>query len=74
MWVKGQQGEKGNKEADMRAKEEVEMGWRLQKTVIATPAEIKQEHAIFPKAPAHLKWPPRTLKRLVYMVTDKGPQ
>jgi len=72
--VKGHQGERGNEEADRRAREEVEMWWRLQGRVIATPAGIKQEHPIYPTAPAHLKWFPRALKGLVYMVTDKGPQ
>jgi len=72
MWVKGHQGERGNEEADSRAREEGEMGWRLQKTVIATPAGIRQEYPIFPKAPAHLRWSPRALKGLVYMVTGNG--
>jgi len=59
----------------MREKREVELGWRLQKAVIATPAGIKQVFPIlYPKAPAHLEWPSRALKGLVYMVTDKGPQ
>lgn len=66
--MKGHQGERGNEEADKRAKREVEMGWRLQKAVIATPAGIKQELPIYPKIPVHL------VKGLVYMVTDKGPQ
>jgi len=50
------------------------MGWRMQKKVIATPAGIKQEFTIYPKAPAHLKWSPMAVRGLVYMVTDKGPQ
>jgi len=74
MWVKGHQGEEGNEEADRRVRIEVEMGLRLQKTVIATPVGIKQEFQIDPKAPAHLKWSPRVVKGLVYMVTDKGRQ
>ena len=37
MWVRGHQGVEGNEAADARAKRGVEMGWRLQKTVIATP-------------------------------------
>jgi len=74
MWVRGHQGVRGNEEADMRAGMEVEWGWRLQRTVIATPARIKQEFPLYPKAPAHLGWSPMAVKRLVYMVTDKGPQ
>jgi len=70
----GHKGVRGNEEADMRAGTEVEMGWRLQKTVIATPAGIKQEFQIYPKAPAHLKWSPMAVEGLVYMVTDKEPQ
>jgi len=50
------------------------MGWRLQKTEIATPAGIKQEHPLHPKAPAHRRWSPRAIKGLGYIVTDKGPQ
>ena len=45
-----------------------------EKTVIATPASIKREFPIYPKAPAHLKWPSKAVKGLVYMVTDKGLQ
>ena len=74
MWVKGHQGERGNEEADMRVREEVEIAWRLQKRVIATPAGIKHEHPIYPTAPARIRWSPRVLKGLVYMVTDKGSQ
>jgi len=48
------QGVRGNEEADMVARREVELGWRLQKAVVATPAGIKQEFPIYPKAPAHL--------------------
>ena len=54
-WVKGHTGVKGNEEADMRARWEVEMGRRMQKKVIATLWGIKQEFPIFPKAPAHLR-------------------
>jgi len=68
MWVRGHQGEKGNEEADAMARMEVELGWRLLRTV------IKQEFPIYPKAPAHQRWSPRALKGLVYMVTDKSPQ
>jgi len=42
-WVKEHQGVGGNEEAYMRAGMEVELGWRLQRTVIATPAGIRQE-------------------------------
>ena len=65
---------RANEEADMRAGLEVELGWRLQRTVIAKPASIKQEFPIYPKAPAHMKWSSKAVKGLVYMVTDKGPQ
>jgi len=64
----------GDEEADRSAGWEVGMGWRLQKTTIATPVGIKQEFPIYPGAPAHLKWSVRAVKGLVYMVTGKGPQ
>jgi len=32
------------------------------------------EHLMHPKAPAHLRWSPRAIKGLVYMMTDKGSQ
>jgi len=46
-WVKGHSGVGGNEEADRRAGMEVEMGQRMQKTVIATPGGIKKEFPIF---------------------------
>ena len=73
MWVKGHQGQERNEEAGKRARMEVELGWRLQKTEIATLAEIKQEHPLHPRAPAHLRWSLTAIKGLVCMVTDKGP-
>jgi len=48
------------------------MGWRLQKTGMATPAGIKQVFPIYPKASANLKWSSKAVKGLVYMVTDKA--
>ena len=63
--LQGHQGEKGNEEADMRARMEINVGWRSQKTVIATPAGIKQEFPIYPKAPAYPKWSSRAVKGLV---------
>jgi len=74
MWVKGHQGERGNEEADRRANFEVEMGWRMHKTAIATLAGIKQEFPIYPKAPAHLKWSAKAVKGRVYVVAGGGPQ
>jgi len=65
---------RGNEEAGLGARMEVELGWRMQRTVIATPVGIKQEFPVYPVAPAHLRWSPTALKGLVYMVTDKGPQ
>ena len=52
----------------------MDMGYRLQKTVLATPAGIKSEFPIYPKAPKHIGWKVRAVKGLVHMVTDKGPQ
>jgi len=72
--VRGHQRIARNEEADRRAKLEVAMGWRMHKPDIVTPAGIKQAHSIYPKAPAHLRWPTRAIKGLVYIVTDKGPQ
>jgi len=74
MWVKGHSGVGGNEAADTTARREVEIGRRTQKTMIATPAGIKQGFPVYPRAPAHMKWSPRAVKGLVYMVTDKGPQ
>jgi len=36
MWVRGHRRIKRNEEADMKARVEVELGWRSQKTVIAS--------------------------------------
>jgi len=64
----------GNEEADRRAKIEVEMGWRMLKPDVVTPAGIRQAHPLHPKAPTHLRWSTKAIKGLVYMVADKGPQ
>ena len=74
MWVKGHSGVEGNEKADRMAKRTVEMGQRKPEGGVATPAGIKQEFPIYPKAPAHINWSPRAVKGLVYMITDKGPQ
>jgi len=74
MWVKGHNDTKGNEEADRMAGRTADMGWRLMEKSIATPAGIKQEFPIYPKAPPHLKWSRQAVRGLVYMVTDKGPQ
>jgi len=54
-WVRGHQGIEGNEEADARAKREVEMGYRILRPDIATPAGIRQTYPTQPKAPAHLR-------------------
>jgi len=74
MWVKGHSGVRGNEEADKMAGMTVREGRRKQTRGVATPAGIKQEFPIYPKAPAHLNWSARAVKGLVYMITDKGPQ
>jgi len=74
MWVKGHSGEKGNEEADRMARRAVDMGVRLMEKEIATPAGIKQQFPIYPKAPAHIGWSRTAGRGLVYMITDKGPQ
>jgi len=60
-----------NEKADQRAREEVEMGWRMGRPDIATPAGIKQAYPIHPRALPHMRWSTRAIKGLVYMVTDK---
>jgi len=65
MWVKGHNGTKGNEEADKTAGRTAEMGWRLMEKNIATPAGIKQEFPIYPKAPSHLKWSRQAIRGLV---------
>jgi len=55
MWVKSHDGVVGNEEADMRAKKEVEMGWRLLKPDIVTPAGRRQAHPLHPRPPAHMR-------------------
>jgi len=74
MWVRGHQGEEGSEKADSRAKEEVEMGWRLNKPDVATPAGIKQAHPLHSKAPKHMRWSMKAIQGLVFMVMDKGLQ
>jgi len=79
MWVRGHQGEKGNEEADRRAREEVEGRGRdgMEATEkcggYASWDQTRASH-ISQGATAHLRWSRRALKGLVYMVTDKGPQ
>jgi len=74
MWVKGHNGVKGNEEADRMAGRTVRRGRKRQERAVVTPAGIKQEFPIYPKAPAHLSWSAGAVKGLVYMITDKGPQ
>jgi len=74
MWVKGHSGVRGNEEADRIAGKTVRRGQRKREKAVATPAGIKQEFPIYPKAPTHMGWSARAVKGLVYMVTDKGPQ
>jgi len=74
MWVKGHEGVKGNETADAKAKAEVDMGMRMHKSDIATPAGIRQAYRVHGGAPAHLQWTRQAIRGLTYMVTDKGPQ
>jgi len=56
-----------------KAREGAELGWRMGRPDIATPAGIRQACPIHPKAPLHIRWSSRAIKGLVYMVTNKGP-
>jgi len=70
MWVKEHQGIDGNEVADQRAKQEVEMGWRMHNPDIATPAGIWQAHPMHHKAPAHMRWAPKGDQR--FGLCDNG--
>jgi len=74
MWVKGHEGVEGNEMADARAKWEVEMGKRMHKPDVVTPAGIRQAFRLHGGTPAHLRWSRLAIRGLTYMVTDKGPQ
>jgi len=54
MWVKGHNGTKGNEKADEMAGKTVRRGRRNHEVAVATPAGIKQEFPIYPRAPAHM--------------------
>jgi len=74
MWVKGHDGVEGNERADKMAKEAVNEGIWMNKPDIVTPAGIRQAFRLHGKTPKHLNWSRWALRRLTYMVTDKGPQ
>jgi len=74
MWVKGHQVEEGSEKANMRVKQEVDMGWRMPEPEFARPAGIRQAHPRHAKEPGHLRWSTTVVGGLVGMVADEGPQ
>lgn len=71
-WVKGHSGIEGNEKADRKANIAAYGGRVMGRPDWITSAGIRQEFPIHSK-PQHLKWLRKSLKGLVYIVTDRGP-
>jgi len=74
IWVKGHSRIARNEEVDRMAKRTVWMECRLHEKEIVMPAGIRHEFLIYLNMPKHINWSRRALRKLVYMIMNKGQQ
>ena len=72
MWVKGHAGNKGNEEADKKAKLRAYGGRVMQSANLITPVGIRHDHRIHSKQ-EHMNWTRKQLRGLSFIITDRGP-